>query len=184
MRFFDMLPSFVLVLLIAGCSSSEPAAPEAAPAGPEVGRAATSISADETSDATAEPEPQSVTIGPYTWAPGEQPADPNRVAPIHAKCWALLQATPSPDFSNPSDSLRGPVDVAYLRDLKVAGHNLRHDDWTGKVVAVRAGATARVTVYSEESFSGEPRTIEPGETLILKDEPLAQVASIKIEYLP
>jgi hypothetical protein len=107
----------------------------------------------------------------------------NEVLP-HVTCWAALIATPSLDFPNPNDSLRGPVDVANLRELKSAGHKLRHDDWTGRVVAVKAEATARVTDYPEENFGGETRTIEPGETLRLKDGPLDQVASLKIEYVP
>ncbi len=175
---------FASVLLVLGCSSSEPAMPEASPVDPAAANATTRIAADETADAAAEPEPQPVTIGPYTWAPGEHPGDASSVAPKHVKCWAALKATPSPDFPNPSDSLRGPVNVAYLRELKAAGHKLLHDDWTGRVVAVTAGPTARVTVYPKEYFGGESRTIEPGETLHLRDAPLDQVASLKIEYVP
>jgi hypothetical protein len=66
----------------------------------------------------------------------------------------------------------------------MAGHTLLHDDWTGRVDAVNAGATARVTLYPEESFGGEPHTIEPGEKFKLEDSQLDQVASLKIEYAP
>ena len=184
MRIPGKLLLSTLVLLVLGCSSSDPDASEAAPASPAAADAATRIAADETADAAAEPGPQPVTIGPYTWVPSEHPDDPGRVAPKHVKCWAALQATPSPDFPNPNDSLRGPVDVAYLRELKAAGHKLLHDDWTGRVIAVTAGPTARVTVYFKENFGGESRTIEPGETLRFKDSPLDQVASLKIEYVP
>ncbi len=172
------------VLLVLGCSSSDQAVTEAAAAGRVAPDAATRTVADGTADAAAAPEPHPVTIGPYTWAPGDHPADPSRVAPKYVKCWAALKAAPSPDFPNPSDSIRGPVDVAYLRELKAAGHKLLHDDWTGRVVAVTAGPTARVTVYSKENFDGESLTIEPGETPRLKDTLLDQVASLKIEYMP
>jgi hypothetical protein len=95
-----------------------------------------------------------------------------------------LRAAPSRDFPNPYDNIHGPVEVAYLRDLKAAGHKLLHDDWTGHVDAVTAGETARVTLYPEENFSGEPHTLEPGEKFKLEDSQLEQVASLKIEYVP
>ena len=170
------------VLLILGCSASDPTPREEAEAGPPVTNAASTIAVDKMAEAVADPQPS--TIGPYTWAPGERPDDPSSVTPKYVKCWAGLRATPSPDFPNPNDSLRGPVEVAYLRDLKVAGHKLLHDDWTGRVVAVTAGPTARVTVYPNENFSGESQVIEPGETLRVKKARLDQIASLRIEYIP
>jgi hypothetical protein len=176
------------MLIVFGCSSSEPAsvepAPEESPAGPVAAESTTSIATGIIADAAEEPEPQPVTIGPYTWAPGEYPGDSGSVARKHVKCWAALKAKPSLDFKNPYDNLRGPVEIAYLRELKAAGRKLQHDDWAGKVIAVTAGATARITVYTEENFGGESRTIEPGEAILLKDTPLDRVASLKIEYVP
>ncbi len=170
------------VLLVLGCSASDPAPREEVAAGPSVANAASTIAVDETAEAVADPQP--VAIGPYISAPGERPDDPSAVAQKYVKCWAALKATPSPDFPNPNDSIRGPVDVAYLRDLKVAGHKLLHDDWTGRVVAVTAGPPARVIVYSNENFGGESQIINPGETLHVKDASLDQIASLKIEYIP
>ncbi len=124
------------------------------------------------------------TIGPYTWPPGKNASRPASYQPKHRFCWAALRAAPSRDFPNPYDNIHGPVEVAYLRDLKAAGHKLLHDDWTGHVDAVTAGETARVTLYPEENFSGEPHTLEPGENFKLEDSQLEQVASLKIEYVP
>jgi PKD repeat protein len=125
-----------------------------------------------------------LTIGPYTWPPGKSASRPTSFEPKHRFCFAALSATPSPDFPNPYDSIRGPVEVAYLRDLKAAGHKLLHHDWTGHVDALTAGKTARVTLYPEENFSGEPHILEPGEKFKLEDSQLEQVASLKIEYVP
>lgn len=125
-----------------------------------------------------------LTIGPYTWPPEKDAKIPAGYQAKHRFCWAAVRATPSHDFPNPYDNIHGPVKVAYLRDLKAGGHKLLHDDWTGHVDTVLAGKTARISIYPEENFRGDPQILEPGETFQLQNSQLDQVASLKIEYVP
>lgn len=120
--------------------------------------------------------PSVVTEGPYTYAASVRPGQPP-----HVKCWARLMATPSPDFRNPFDSISGPVEVAYLRDLDASGRNVQHADWTGRVSGVTAGPTARVTVFETERFGGASHTLAPGETADLGAMGMAAVGSLRIE---
>jgi hypothetical protein len=176
------LPLVAALTVVWGCSSPERAPSE------RTSRAlpAETSTLDESAAEAEEPdlEPSPVVKGPYKWPPGRLAGDPNHFEPKYSKCTAFFTATPAPDFPNPYDSIRGPIDIAYLRDLKVAGHNLFHDDWTGRAEMVTAGANARVTVFPKENFGGESHTIEPGEHFRLEDSPLDQVASLKIEYVP
>ena len=66
------------VLLVLGCSASDPAPREEVAAGPSVANPASTIAVDETAEAVADPNPSRLV--PTFRAPGERPDDPSGVA--------------------------------------------------------------------------------------------------------
>jgi hypothetical protein len=98
------------------------------------------------------------------------------------KCWAHVSHDGSdPQFKNPFDQIKGPVELSSLRDMK----GTRHADWSRHVDGLTAGPNAKVTVWSQEGFQGTSRTVNPGEKVEdLGVEGLANVGSMKIVFAP
>ena len=117
---------------------------------------------------------------------GDNETEPNQARkafdPKHIKCWAHVSHDGNdPQFKNPFDQIKGPIELSTPRGLK----GTRHPDWTGRVDGIVAGPTAKVTVWSEEGFRGTSKTVNPGEKVgDLGAVDLQTVGSIKIEYAP
>ena len=158
-----------------GCSKSEPKEPSSSEA------PAAALGKDTSAEAQpAEPAgPQPVTKGPYTWAPGI-----NVSSPMYVKCWvAIRNDQQDASFAKPYDKIKGPAEVSSLRGLDAAGGSFNHADWSGRVTSLSVGPKARATVYAEEGFRGASHTLEPGSQATLAETGLAQIGSMKIEFV-
>ncbi|MHC5024954.1 MAG: hypothetical protein ACYTGG_13800 [Planctomycetota bacterium] len=118
---------------------------------------------------------------------GDEPADAQPGTPSsdhrYIKCWVHVRYEgPDLTFTEPYDQIRGPIKLSTLSNLE----GTRHPDWNNRIIHLTVGATARVTVWSDEEFEGESRVFAPNEKAgPFRDGEFGDgISSLMIEYVP